>query len=106
MAAAHSPNAAASYGLGAPTEADLVAVLSKTAGSDASAAVRQARAAAQVPAGPLSLDALERVVRAIVAAGTFPTTVTARSFLIRIGSYRALSQRNAPPSTTARLTAV
>ena len=104
MAAVPPPNAAASYALDAPTEAHLTALLSKTAGQDVSAVLRQARAAAQVPPGPLSLDALERVARAIVEIGAFPTTVSARSFIIRIGSYRTLARRSAPPSTTARLT--
>jgi hypothetical protein len=94
------PSAAAAYGLAAPTEADLVALLSKTAGADAAGVVRQARSAAGVPpAGPLSLDALEKVTRAVVAAGAFPTTVSARSFLVRLGSFRALAHKGAPPST-------
>ena len=102
MAFAQPTSAAAAYGLGAPTESDLVALLTKTAGADAAAVVQQARGAAQVAPGPLSLDALEKVTRAVVAAGQFPTTVSARSFLVRLGSFRALSQRNAPPSTTLR----
>jgi hypothetical protein len=93
------PSAAAAYGLAAPTEADLVALLSKTAGADAAGVVRQARSAAGVPPGPLSLDALEKVTRAVVAAGAFPTTVSARSFLVRLGSFRALAHKGAPRST-------
>jgi hypothetical protein len=100
MVPARPASAAAAYRLGAPTESDLVTLRTKTAGQDAAAVVRQARAAAQVAPGPLSLDALEKVTRAVVAAGQFPTTVSARSFRIRLGSFRSPSQRTAPASTT------
>ena len=97
--------AAAAYGLGTPTEADLVVLLTKTAGVDATGVVQRARAAAHVPAGSLSVDALEKVCRAIIAAGEFPTTISARSFLVRLGSFRALNAKSAP-ATAARPVAV
>lgn len=98
--------AAGAYGLRAPTEADLVALLARTAGCDARGAVAQARRDAYVPAGPLSLDQLEAVARAVVTAGEFPTTVSARSFLIRLFSYRALAARSAPPQAATTRPAV
>jgi hypothetical protein len=106
MAAVPPPHAAAAYRLESPTEADLLALLTKTAGVDASEVLRRARADAHVPPGPLSLDGLERVARAVVAAGVFPTTISARSFLVRLGSFRALSQKSAPAPTTSRLAAL